>query len=72
LHLRHANTADLERLKQKRRRAAATGDWYEILEAAMWPAMQESDTYQAILDEGQGKAARKGILVVGEERFGSV
>jgi hypothetical protein len=33
-------------------------------------AMQESDTYLAILDEGQEKATREGILVVGEERFG--
>jgi hypothetical protein len=33
--------------------------------------MQESDTYLAILDEGQEKVAREAILVVGEERFGS-
>jgi hypothetical protein len=33
-------------------------------------AMQESDTYLAILDEGQEKATREDILVVGEERFG--
>jgi hypothetical protein len=33
-------------------------------------AMQESDTYLAILDEGQEKATRKAILVFGEERFG--
>ena len=32
--------------------------------------MQESDTYLAILDEGQEKATRENILVVGEERFG--
>jgi len=32
--------------------------------------MQESDTYLMILDEGQEKATREGILVVGEERFG--
>jgi arginyl-tRNA synthetase len=32
--------------------------------------MQESDTYLAILDEGQEKYAREAILVVGEERFG--
>ncbi len=32
--------------------------------------MQESDTYLAILDEGQEKQAREDILVVGEERFG--
>jgi hypothetical protein len=33
-------------------------------------AMHESDTYLAILDEGQEKARREDILVVGEERFG--
>src|SRR5205823_5944186 len=33
-------------------------------------AMQESDTYLMILDEGQEKATRADILVVGEERFG--
>ena len=32
--------------------------------------MQESDTYLAILDEGQEKATRKLLLVVGEERLG--
>ena len=32
--------------------------------------MQESDTYLAILDEGQEKATREDILLVGEERFG--
>ena len=34
-------------------------------------AMQESDTYLAILDEGQEKATREDILVVGEERLGT-
>jgi hypothetical protein len=34
-------------------------------------AMQESDTYLAILDEGQEKYARKAVMVVGQERFGS-
>jgi hypothetical protein len=33
-------------------------------------AMQESDTYLAILDEGQEKFAKKAILAVGEERLG--
>jgi hypothetical protein len=33
-------------------------------------AMQESDTYLMILDEGQEKCARDDILIVGEERFG--
>jgi hypothetical protein len=33
-------------------------------------AMHESDTYLAILDEGQEKCARKYILIVGEERIG--
>ena len=32
--------------------------------------MEESDTYLAILDEGQEKATRDDILVVGEERLG--
>jgi hypothetical protein len=32
--------------------------------------MHESDTYLAILDEGQEKCAREDILIVGEERFG--
>ena len=32
--------------------------------------MQESDTYLAILDEGQEKFAKKAILAIGEERFG--
>lgn len=32
--------------------------------------MQESDTYLAILDEGQEKCARDDILIIGEERFG--
>ncbi|MCI0460443.1 MAG: hypothetical protein L0Z62_26110 [Gemmataceae bacterium] len=32
--------------------------------------MHESDTYLAILDEGQEKATREDILVIGEERFG--
>jgi hypothetical protein len=33
-------------------------------------AMHESDTYLAILDEGQEKRARKDILIFGEEKFG--
>ncbi|HEV3255362.1 MAG TPA: hypothetical protein VG013_00650 [Gemmataceae bacterium] len=33
--------------------------------------MQESDTYLMILDEGQEKALREAILLVGEERLGS-
>lgn len=33
--------------------------------------MQESDTYLAILDEGQEKATREDILAFGEEKFGS-
>jgi hypothetical protein len=33
-------------------------------------AMQESDTYLMILDEGQEKATREGILLVGEARLG--
>ena len=33
--------------------------------------MQESDTYLAILDEGQEKFARRAILLVGEERLGT-
>ena len=32
--------------------------------------MQESDTYLAIIDEGQEKSTRDDILIVGEERFG--
>ena len=32
-------------------------------------AMHESDTYLAILDEGQEKATREDILVVGEEQI---
>ena len=32
--------------------------------------MRESDTYLAILDEGQEKATRTAILLVGEERLG--
>ena len=32
--------------------------------------MQESDTYLAILDEGQEKATRRAILLLGEERLG--
>jgi hypothetical protein len=34
-------------------------------------AMQESDTYLAILGEGQEKATREDILLVGEERLGA-
>jgi hypothetical protein len=33
--------------------------------------MHESDTWQAILDEGQVMAAKEFILIVGEEQFGS-
>ena len=33
--------------------------------------MHESDTYLAILDEGQEKFAREAIFVIGEERLGS-
>ncbi len=33
--------------------------------------MHESDTYRAILDEGQEKATRENILVFGEERLGA-
>lgn len=33
--------------------------------------MQESDTYLAILDEGQEKASRENIIAVGEERLGT-
>jgi hypothetical protein len=32
--------------------------------------MHESDTYLMILEEGEAKAAREAILIVGEERFG--
>jgi hypothetical protein len=32
--------------------------------------MHASDTYQAILDEGQAKAMREMILILGEDRFG--
>jgi hypothetical protein len=32
--------------------------------------MQESDTYLAILDEGQEKGFRRVILIQGEDRFG--
>jgi hypothetical protein len=32
--------------------------------------MHDSDTYLAILEEGEEKATRRHILVVGEERFG--
>jgi hypothetical protein len=33
--------------------------------------MHESDTFLAILEEGQEKATRSAILAVGEERLGS-
>ena len=33
-------------------------------------AMHESDTFLAILDEGQEKAFREAILLQGEDRFG--
>ena len=33
--------------------------------------MHESDTFLAILDEGQEKATRSAILAVGEERLGA-
>ena len=33
-------------------------------------AMHESDTFLAILDEGQEKHAKKAILLVGEKRLG--
>jgi hypothetical protein len=33
--------------------------------------MQESDTYLAIIDEGQEKSTRDDILIFGEERFGA-
>jgi hypothetical protein len=33
--------------------------------------MHESDTYLAILDEGQEKARREDILTFGEERLGA-
>jgi hypothetical protein len=33
--------------------------------------MHESDTYLAIVDEGQEKCARDDILIVGEARLGS-
>ena len=33
--------------------------------------MQESDTYLAILDEGQERCARDDILIVGEARLGA-
>ncbi len=32
--------------------------------------MHESDAYLAILDEGQEKATREDILLIGEERIG--
>jgi hypothetical protein len=32
--------------------------------------MHESDTYLAIVDEGQEKFAREAILLLGEDRFG--
>jgi hypothetical protein len=33
-------------------------------------AMEESDTYLAILDEGQEKYARKAVMLVGQKRCG--
>jgi hypothetical protein len=33
--------------------------------------MHDSDTYLAILDEGQEKATREAILAVGEEQLGT-
>lgn len=33
--------------------------------------MEESDTYLMILEQGQERATREDILVVGEERFGA-
>ena len=33
--------------------------------------MQESDTYLAILEEGQEKGTREDILIVGEARLGA-
>jgi hypothetical protein len=33
--------------------------------------MQESDTYLAILDEGQEKALRNAILILGTDRLGA-
>jgi hypothetical protein len=36
----------------------------------MSKVMQDSDTYLAIREEGEEKATRESILVVGEERFG--
>ena len=32
--------------------------------------MEDSDTYQMILDEGRAKGSRENILIVGEELFG--
>jgi hypothetical protein len=34
--------------------------------------MQESDTYLAILDEGQEKHARKAVMLVGQKKCGSL
>lgn len=34
--------------------------------------MQESDTYLAILEEGEEKHARKAVILVGKERCGSL
>jgi hypothetical protein len=70
VRLQQSNITDLERIKQMRRRAVEVGDWNRVLEAALWRAMRESDTYLAILDEGQEKATRESILIVGEERLG--
>jgi hypothetical protein len=34
-------------------------------------AMHESDTYLAILDEGQEKYARKAVMLIGQDRLGA-
>jgi hypothetical protein len=39
--------------------------------AARNPKARETDTYRSILEEGEEKATREGILLVGEERLGA-
>ena len=64
------NIRDLDCLERMVRRAAKAANWQEILHPPAYMGMHDSDTYLAILDEGQEKASRESILVVGEERFG--
>jgi hypothetical protein len=80
---RHLDTHAKKAVKQVTKRMPANKTSRDILAqqvgeneqafetASRNPKARETDTYRSILEEGEEKATREGILLVGEERLGA-